>query len=148
MDVKKDAGALHKEIDLIQSCINRMAQNSFLVKGWALTIITVVLAVSKEAVASAHVCLVLLIPLLGFWYLDAFFVRTERMYRKMYEWVLDARSRDDSSYLYDLNPHRFEKGVHSRWRIMWSLTLLVFYGIPLAIVVVALYHMHTQCPAK
>ena len=31
---------LFKEIDLIQSCIERMARNSFYVKGWALTIFT------------------------------------------------------------------------------------------------------------
>ena len=28
----------HKEIDLIQSCINRMAQNSFQVKGWTVAL--------------------------------------------------------------------------------------------------------------
>ena len=28
---------LHKEIDLIQSCINRMAGNSFLLKGWVVS---------------------------------------------------------------------------------------------------------------
>ena len=30
---------LHKEIDLIQGCINRMANNSFLLKGWLVSII-------------------------------------------------------------------------------------------------------------
>jgi len=34
---------LLKEIDLIQSCIKRMAQNSFIVKGWMLSLITIVL---------------------------------------------------------------------------------------------------------
>ena len=29
---------LFKEIDLIQGCINRMANNSFLIKGWALSV--------------------------------------------------------------------------------------------------------------
>ena len=30
-----DNEIIHKEIDLIQSCISRMANNSFLLKGWA-----------------------------------------------------------------------------------------------------------------
>ncbi|MEA2096289.1 MAG: hypothetical protein U9P73_06320 [Candidatus Cloacimonadota bacterium] len=34
---------LHKEIDLIQDCIRRMAQNSFIVKGWILSLITIVI---------------------------------------------------------------------------------------------------------
>ena len=28
---------IHKEIDLIQSCISRMANNSFLLKGWLIS---------------------------------------------------------------------------------------------------------------
>ena len=79
-----DKEVLHKEIDLIQGCITRMAQNSFLIKGWALTIVTVVLALTEKIVDSIYLCLVILIPLMGFWYLDAFFLQTERMYRKMY----------------------------------------------------------------
>lgn len=35
---------IHKEIDLIQSCITRMAQNSFMVKGWFVSLYAVVLA--------------------------------------------------------------------------------------------------------
>ena len=35
---------IHKEIDLIQSCITRMAQNSFMIKGWFVSIYAVILA--------------------------------------------------------------------------------------------------------
>lgn len=80
---EKNIEVLHKEIDLIQNCITRMAQNSFLIKGWALTVITIVLALSARPIDSIYLCLVLLIPLVAFWYLDAFFLHTERMYRKM-----------------------------------------------------------------
>lgn len=45
MDIDKDS--LYKEIELIQNCINRMAQNSFLIKGWALTVLAGVTAISK-----------------------------------------------------------------------------------------------------
>ncbi len=49
-DVTPDV--LHKEIDLIQSCIARMANNSFYVKGWALSIVAVVLALYDKDVIS------------------------------------------------------------------------------------------------
>ena len=39
---------LHKEIDLIQDCIKRMANNSFLIKGWTVSLIAVVLALAKD----------------------------------------------------------------------------------------------------
>src|SRR3990172_11626640 len=125
-----DKDVLHKEIDLIQACITRMASNSFLLKGWAISIIAVVLALADKAINPALLSSILLIPLLSFWYLDAFFLRTEKMYRKMYEWILEKRKNDDTTYLYDLNPHRFKKEVDSSWKVMWSVTLRCFYGIP------------------
>jgi hypothetical protein len=140
---------VHKEIDLIQNCINRMAQNSFLIKGWSLTVVAVVLALSEKLTDSIYLCMVILIPLVSFWYLDAFFLQTERMYRKMYEWVLNARQKEDYSCLYDLNPHRFENQVDSIRQIMWSLTLRVFYGIPFFIIVsIIIYKIFTKSTCK
>ncbi|MEI6514303.1 MAG: hypothetical protein WCN95_04395 [bacterium] len=128
-----DKDVLHKEIDLIQSCISRMANNSFLLKGWAVSIIAVILALADKALNPALLSAVVLIPLVSFWYLDAFFLRTERMYRKMYEWVIEKRSANDNSLLYDLNPHRFADAVDSTRKTMWSITLRWFYGIPTVI---------------
>ena len=131
---KVDNNVLHKEIDLIQSCISRMAHNSFLIKGWSLTLVTVMLALTGKSIDPIYLCLVLFMPLLSFWYLDAFFLQTEKMYRKMYEWVIQSRPKNDLSDLYNLNPHRFKDKVDSRAKVMWSITLRVFYGIPILIV--------------
>ena len=49
---------LEKEIDLIQSCINRMAQNSFVVKGWLITLVTVILALLPEKVDTRGGCII------------------------------------------------------------------------------------------
>jgi len=131
-----DREVLHKEIDLIQACITRMANNSFLLKGWAVSIVAVVLALAEKAANPALLSAILLIPLLSFWYLDAFFLRTEKMYRKMYEWVLEKRKKDDNAFLYDLNPNRFEKEVNSIFGIMFSVTLRCFYGIPVLLTLI------------
>ena len=133
-----DREVLHKEIDLIQACITRMANNSFLLKGWAISIIAVVLALADKAANPALLSTVLLIPLLSFWYLDAFFLRTEKMYRKMYEWVLEKRKNNDSTFLYDLNPNRFKDGVGSIREVMLSITLKCFYGIPVLLTLVVI----------
>lgn len=45
---------IHKEIDLIQSCITRMAQNSFMIKGWFVSIYAVILALLPEKVKSVY----------------------------------------------------------------------------------------------
>ena len=126
---------LHKEIDLIQACITRMAHNSFLIKGWCITIVAVVLALAEKAMNPFLLSAILLIPIVSFWYLDAFFLHTETMYRKMYSWVLEKRKVGDAECLYDLNPHRFKSEVKSHFKIMWSVTLRCFYGIPALIAV-------------
>lgn len=131
----KKTEIIHKEIDLIQSCINRMAQNSFLLKGWVISILAVVLAIMKDFHDPIYLSLIMLIPLISFWYLDAFFLQTEKIYRKMYEWVLEKRSQEDFSRLYDLDPKHFKENIDSKWKIMLSPSLRVFYGIPLLIVI-------------
>ena len=74
---------IHKEIDLIQSCISRMAQNSFMVKGWFVSIYAVILALLPERVNMLLLCVSLISANLIFWYLDGFFLRTEKIYRKI-----------------------------------------------------------------
>ncbi len=124
-----DKNTLHKEIDLIQGCINRMAHNSFMLKGWTVSLIAVVLALMKDEIDFIALSLILLIPIICFWYLDAFFLRTERMYRKLYEWVIKERLNDNNEFLYDLNSSRFKKEVQSTLGVMFSPTLKVFYGV-------------------
>lgn len=134
MDEPLENEIIHKEIDLIQSCITRMAHNSFLIKGWCITIVAVVLALAEKAMNPMLLSAILLLPILSFWYLDAFFLQTEKMYRKMYSWALDARQKGSKEFLYDLNPHRFKEEVESKAAVMWSVTLRYFYGIPALIV--------------
>ena len=140
-----DKEILHKEIDLIQSCITRMANNSFLLKGWSISIIAVVLALADKAGNPALLSAILLIPLLSFWYLDAFFLRTERMYRKLYAWIIENRQKKDKTFLYDLNPKRFSKDVDSEWKTMLSVTLRCFYGIPFLITLSIIIYRIIKC---
>ena len=89
---------LEKEIDLIQSCINRMAQNSFIVKGWTITLVTLSLLVSSETIIDIKfIGLILLVMTFCFWYLDGFFMKTEKLYRWKYEWVIKNRKCSDLS---------------------------------------------------
>lgn len=121
--------SLHKEIDLIQSCITRMAHNSFLVKGWTVSLVAVVLALMKDRINLYVLCVILLVPILSFWYLDGYFLRTEKKYRKLYEWVIKARLEGNQDHLYELDISRFDTEVKSIWGVMMSSTLGVFYGI-------------------
>ena len=126
-----DKETLHKEIDLIQGVINRIASNSFLLKGWTVTIIVAVLALTKDTIVIndfTYFALTLLIPLCVFWYLDAFFLHKEKCYRELYNWVIEHRQRTEE-FKYNLDYTRFESKVDSILKIMCSSTIGVFYGI-------------------
>ena len=95
---------LIKEIDLIQSCINRMANNSFSVKGWAIAILTAVIALFSEKLDLEILCVIGIISSIIFWSLDSYYLKIERLYRWKYEWVINNRPTSDL-YYFDLNPH-------------------------------------------
>ena len=120
-----------KEIELIQDIIKRMAFNSFMIKGWAITLVVVALLLK----GTNYQVWIAFIPLLVFWFLDANFLWQERLYRKLYEWVVNNRLNTDE-YLFDMNAYRFKDTVQSRIRIMFSITLGWFYGSIAILVIV------------
>ncbi len=122
-----------KEVDIIQDIIKRMAFNSFMIKGWAITLVVVSLLLKGVK----YQIWIAFIPLLVFWFLDAYFLWQERMYRKLYEWVINNRLKTEE-YLFDLNVYRFKDQVESRFRIMFSITLGWFYGSIAILIVIYL----------
>ena len=130
---------IHKEIDLIQACITRMAQNSFMIKGWFVSLYAVILALLPEKVNILLLCSALVAVTLIFWYLDGFFLRTEKVYRKIYDWVLEVRPNNNKELLYQLNPSKYNGKIQeteSVLEVMWSKTLRWFYFIPLLFVLI------------
>jgi len=112
-----------KELELIQQTITRMASNSMLLKGWAVSLVVVALAIEGAGWRSA----LGFIPLLAFWGLDTFYLRTEKKYRKLHEWV--ARNRMGSAdWLFSMDTQRFEQDIEGVWAIAFSRTLFWFYG--------------------
>ena len=119
-----------KEIEIIQDIIRRMGFNSFMIKGQAITLVVVTLLLR----GTEYQVWIAFIPMLVFWFLDAYFLWQERMYRKLYEWVINNRLKTEE-YLFDMNAYRFEGEVQSRFRIMFSITLGWFY-VSIAILIV------------
>lgn len=134
---KIDKDEIFKEIDLIQACIERMSKNSFMLKGWALTILAGMIAVLKsEIVSDVWLLCVVTIPFVCFWLLDAYFIQTERKYRKLYEWMIRERKIGNMEFQYDLNPQRFRNDVDKLRKTMMSKTLCLFYAIPIMSMIV------------
>lgn len=144
---------LEKEIDLIQDCIKRMAQNSFMVKGWLITLLSVIIALLPKTFDIKLLCIMGIIIILCFWYLDGFFLRTETLYRWKYEWVIKNRYTSDD-FFYDLNPYNkntrlqndngSDKTEPTILSIMLSKTLRPMYFPLLFIIIVLLINTYTK----
>ena len=81
-----DAKIAH--LQMIQSVITRMGSNSFLLKGWSVTLIAALFALAAAKTNPLFIYLAYF-PSISFWSLDAYFLRQERLFRKLYEHVKD-----------------------------------------------------------
>ena len=135
-----------KEIDLLQDCITRMAHNSFMIKGWVLTIVVSVVALLPQKVnlsqdAIRNTCL---LCISAFFILDSYNIFLERCYRVKYDWVIKNREHTDFLFL-DLSPKRrpvtekegeYKEESFSLYRSLRrsvSLPTVFFYGVLLAL---------------
>lgn len=140
---------IHKELDLIQDVIRRMANYSYRIKAAMIGIIGGVIAISENVIFSDNtktlnepaafaISIFLVILVLVFWYMDAFFLQVEKKYREVYKWVVENRSKTDR-YLYDLNTFVREidgnkqdltKSISGKVGLMFSKTLFFSYIAP------------------
>jgi len=120
---KKD---LYKEMDMIQNVMQRMSSTSFLIKGWTITLVAIIFSSRTQTEALPLV----VIPILLFWILDAYFLHQSRLYRHLYDWTTQHRMQT-TQHLFSLNASRFKSQEGSLWTVMFSFTLLLFYGATL-----------------
>ncbi|MFW1582816.1 hypothetical protein ACEWBR_03535 [Vibrio parahaemolyticus] len=121
-------------LGFIQGVINRMGQNSFLLKGWSITLVAALFALAAKD-ANEKFALIAYIPTFVFWLLDAFFLHQEKLYRKLYEQV--AKGSVDSS-IFTLDTSIVKDSVEGYAKVVLSKTLLPFYGL---IILVNLFAM-------
>jgi hypothetical protein len=107
-------------MDFIQAVINRLASNSFVMKGWALTISSALLGFATSR-SDPLLALVAVFPALTFWVLDTYFLRQERAFREMFDDVAAKRVVN-----FEMKPARY--AARQSWRVGLSVSLLLFYG--------------------
>lgn len=112
-----------KHLEFLQAVVSRLGTNSFLVKGWALTLAGALLAFGAGN-ASWPVACTALISLLAFWFLDGYFLYQERLFRMLYD---DVRRPGNTVEPFTMDPGPYANRVG--WRAAaFSPTLSLFYG--------------------
>ncbi|RFS81967.1 hypothetical protein D0T12_30160 [Actinomadura spongiicola] len=114
-----------KHLEFIQSAITRLAGNSFLAKGWALTASAALYGLAASG-SNPWLALAATGLNVAFWWLDGYFLRQERLFRCLYN---DARKPDSAvePFSMDTRPYLGDPYTAPR-KVTMSHTLLVFYG--------------------
>jgi len=120
-----------KHLEMIQGIINRMAGNSFLLKGWSVTLISALFALSAKD-SNQFFLYLAYFPCVAFWSLDGYFLWQERMYRKLYQ---DVAKKDLESIDFDMNATKFKDKVDSLFSTCLSSTLRLFHGVIFGVIV-------------
>ena len=122
---------------MIQAVITRMAGNSFLIKGWSVTLVAALFALAAVNTNQVFVYLAYF-PGFMFWALDAYFLRQERLFRKLYDRV---REEGEDHIDFSMNTQPFEKNVDGTRSVAWSHTLRLFHGTITGTIVVVMLVM-------
>jgi len=123
-----------KHLEFIQSTISRMAGNAFLLKGWAVTLVGALVALSLKEVDSTYL-LVSATILFFFWMLDGYYLHREKLFRDIYDLVRVKQEED-----VDFNmSFRQLPSTGGMFNCLFSQTSLLFYG-GIAAAHLVLYH--------
>ena len=107
-----------KYLEMIQNVINRMAKNSFLLKGWSLTLLTGIITLLNNKIYVSNSIIIL------FLLLDSYYLMNERQYRKLYE---KARMLNNKEINFDMSIKFFDKKEYLK--SIFSYTEICFYII-------------------
>lgn len=116
-------------LEMIQGVIDRMGGNLFYLRGWSITLLAGLFAIStSDLLKVSNWAPILFFALLVlFWIFDAYFLSLERKFRGLYDKVrlMDEEEIDFSMNISEFKTHA-DKTIAS---CMFSPTLFGFYGV-------------------
>ena len=128
-----------KHLELIQGVINRMASNSFHLKGWSVVLVSALFALAASDANDNFVYLAFL-PAIAFWVLDGYFLQQERMYRKLYDAVRNKSGKESD---FTMDASKYKDKVESWPATCWSTTLRIFHGMIVVAILIVRHYMHS-----
>lgn len=132
-----------KHLEMIQGVITRMNTNSFMLKGWAVTLVAGIFALASKETNEFYF-LIAFIPVIIFWGLDAYYLLQERLYRALYNYVRKLEEKD-IDFSMNAKRKKFSKEKSNTYSsCLGSITILCFY-LPLAIITLLVFIISIIC---
>ena len=113
-----------RHLEMIQSVITRMGNNSFLLKGWSIVVVSALFVLAAKD-SNLSFILLAYFPTVAFWVLDGYFLWQERLYRELDDKV---RNTDDGDIDFSMDTSPVIADVRPWSQVIFSKTLSIFYG--------------------
>lgn len=120
-----------KHLEFIQNVITRMNTNSFMIKGWMVTLVSALFALATKD-ADIRLLYVTFFPIPFFWALDAFYLSQERQFRGLYS---EVSKKPENAIDFSMDKSAYDTGKNSWcgtlvaptiWLVYLSALVLVF----------------------
>lgn len=132
-----------KHLEFIQGSITRLAGNSFLLKGWSVTLAIALLGLAAKD-SNPKFALLALIPPIYFWALDAYYLRQERLFRKLYDQIRKLTDPEWSKTgQFSMATGNFAAEVPSWIETLLSPTVFGVHLTVVMLVIAVLYFLHS-----
>lgn len=126
-----------KHLEFIQAVITRMNTNSFQLKEWAVAIVSALLAIFASTKDPVFI-LVSIMPVVVFWFLDAYYLTQERKFRGLYSDVAGISDDPKTLKQFEMRPDLYVGGRYSYINVLRSITILPLY-LPLIVILLVAY---------
>ena len=124
-----------KHLEFIQLVITRMNVNSFLLRGWSVTLVAALFAFAAKD-TNVNYVLITYISTPLFWLLDGYYLSQERKYRDLYNLI---RNKSESDIDFDMNATATNNRKNSWLSSTFSITQIIFYGTLISITLVVMF---------
>ncbi|MFD0991677.1 hypothetical protein [Tenacibaculum geojense] len=122
-----------KHLEFIQQVITRMNVNSFLLRGWAVTLVSALFAFATKDTNIQYIIITYISTPL-FWILDGYYLSQERKFRDLYEVV---RKKENSEIDFSMKTSSSNK---NNWiSSILSKTEIIFYGTLIGITLIVMF---------
>lgn len=131
--------AKHTHLEIINGVVNRLSNNSFLLKGWSVVLVSGLFALAAKEAKHLYTYIAYF-PCIVFWGLDGYFLWQERLFRRLYDKVRIVDPKDIDYSLQHLEPDCPTWVCFNEWRsAVFSKTLIAFHGAILVTIVIVMF---------
>lgn len=115
-----------KYLEMIQNIISRMASNSFLLKGWMISLLVAIFTFTKNKIENNCLLLMSIFIISIFYFLDSYYLQLECKYRNLYNKVRKIEY-EDIDFSMDITDDLLSKKTKYH-KCLLSKSEIVFYG--------------------